>query len=113
MFAMQGDRILAHPLAVARIALPLLAHFVLMFGAGFVLARRLGFGYAETASLAFTAAGNNCELAIAVAVGTFGIGSAQALAAAVGPLVEVPVLVALVYLALWARRFFPDARSAA
>jgi ACR3 family arsenite transporter len=107
MFAMQGEQILAHPFEVVRVAAPLLAYFVLMFGAGFLVARRLGFAYAETASLAFTAAGNNFELAIAVAVATFGIGSGQALAAAVGPLVEVPVLLALVYVALWARRFFP------
>ncbi|HVX87596.1 MAG TPA: ACR3 family arsenite efflux transporter [Gemmatimonadales bacterium] len=107
MFAMQGDRILDRPLDVLRIALPMIAYFVLMFGSGFLLARRLGFGYPETASLAFTAAGNNFELAIAVAVATFGIASGEALAAVVGPLIEVPVLVALVYVALWARRFFP------
>lgn len=111
MFAMQGDRILDRPLDVLRIALPMIAYFVLMFGSGFLLARRLGFGYPETASLAFTAAGNNFELAIAVAVATFGIASGEALAAVVGPLIEVPVLVALVYVALWARRFFPPMES--
>lgn len=107
MFAMQGDRILGRPLDVLRIALPMIVYFVLMFGGAFLLARRLGFGYPATASLAFTAAGNNFELAIAVAVATFGIASGEAMAAVVGPLIEVPVLVLLVYVALWARRFFP------
>lgn len=107
MFAMQGDRIIDRPFDVLRIALPMVVYFVLMFGSGFLLARRLGFGYPATASLAFTAAGNNFELAIAVAVATFGITSGEAMAAVVGPLIEVPVLVLLVYVALWARRFFP------
>jgi arsenite transporter len=112
MFAMQGDRILAHPLDVFRIALPLLAYFGVMFGLAFVLSRRLGFSYEDTAALSFTAAGNNFELAIAVAIGTFGLASGEALAAVVGPLIEVPALVALVYLALWARRFFPESHGA-
>ena len=107
MFAMQGDRILAHPLDVARIALPMLLYFALMFGTGFLAARRLGFGYAETTAIAFTAAGNNFELAIAVAVATFGLGSGEALATVIGPLIEVPALVGLVYVALRARPLFP------
>ncbi len=108
LFALQGEAVTSRPGDVARIALPLLAYFALMFGSSFLLGMRLGIGYAKTSTLAFTAAGNNFELAIAVAIGTFGVTSGQALAGVVGPLIEVPVLVALVYVALWAaRRFFP------
>ncbi|SFL32691.1 ACR3 family arsenite efflux transporter [Geodermatophilus ruber] len=108
LFALQGGAITSRPWDVARIAVPLLAYFALMFGGSFLLGRRLQLGYAKTATLAFTAAGNNFELAIAVAIGTFGVTSGQALAGVVGPLIEVPVLVALVHVALAARRrWFP------
>ncbi|MGG7443896.1 ACR3 family arsenite efflux transporter [Zafaria sp. J156] len=107
LFALQGDAVIARPLDVARIAVPLLVYFVVVFGASMVIGRGLGMGYARTTTLSFTAAGNNFELAIAVSIATFGAASGQALAGVVGPLIEVPVLVALVYAALWSRRFFP------
>ncbi|WP_422399388.1 ACR3 family arsenite efflux transporter [Arthrobacter sp. 3Tela_A] len=110
LFAMQGDEIAANPLDVARVALPLLVYFIVVFGAGMLLGRILNMGYPRTTTLAFTAAGNNFELAIAVAIGTYGAASGQALAGVVGPLIEVPVLVALVYVALWAqKKFWPAA----
>ncbi len=112
LFAIQGDAIVDQPLDVARIALPLLVYFAVMFAAGWAAGRLIGAGYARTASLAFTAAGNNFELAIAVAIGVFGATSGQALAGVVGPLIEVPVLVGLVYVALWARRRFYSAEEA-
>lgn len=108
LFALQGDTITHRPLDVARIALPLLAYFALMWGGSFALGMRLHMGYERTTTLAFTAAGNNFELAIAVAIGVFGVTSGQALAGVVGPLIEVPALVALVYAALWARRHYFD-----
>ena len=108
LFAIQGDKITSQPLDVARIALPLLVYFAVMWLAGFVIGKLIGFPYAQTASMGFTVASNDFELAIAVAVGVFGATSGQALAGVVGPLIEVPVLVALVYVALWARRFWPD-----
>lgn len=107
LFALQGHTIVDRPLDVARIALPLLVYFAVTFTTGMVLGRVLDLGYPRTATLAFTAAGNNFELAIAVAIGTFGVTSGQALAGVVGPLIEVPVLVALVYVAVWSRRFYP------
>ncbi|MEV8144783.1 ACR3 family arsenite efflux transporter [Specibacter sp. NPDC078709] len=106
LFALQGDSITSNPLDVARIALPLLVYFIVVFGVSMVIGRALNLGYAKTTTLAFTASGNNFELAIAVAIGTFGVTSGQALAGVVGPLIEVPVLVALVYVALWARKRF-------
>ena len=104
LFAIQGHRITSQPLDVARIALPLLAYFAVMWAAGFGAGRLLRLPYAQTASLAFTVASNDFELAIAVAVGVFGATSGQALAGVVGPLIEVPVLVSLVYVALWLSR---------
>ena len=111
LFALQGDTIADRPGDVARIALPLLAYFALMWGLSMLLGHRLRMSYERTTTLAFTAAGNNFELAIAVAIGVFGVTSGQALAGVVGPLIEVPVLVGLVYVALWARRRF-DWRTA-
>lgn len=104
LFALQGDAVLGKPLDVARIALPLLVYFGLMWFVGLLLGKGIGLGYARSTTLAFTAAGNNFELAIAVAIGTFGAASGQALAGVVGPLIEVPVLVGLVYVSLWAAR---------
>ena len=106
LFALQGDKIVSKPLDVARIALPLLAYFAIMWFGAFFLGLRLGFPYQRNVSIAFTAAGNNFELAIAVAIGVFGVTSGEALAGVVGPLIEVPVLVGLVYVALWARHRF-------
>jgi len=109
LFALQGDRITDQPFDVARIALPLLVYFAIMWFGSFFLGVRMRIPYDRNASIAFTAAGNNFELAIAVAIGVFGVSSGQALAGVVGPLIEVPVLVGLVYVALWARRrFYPE-----
>jgi arsenical-resistance protein len=108
LFALQGHQITTRPWDVARIALPLLAYFAVMWVGGYLLGAALGLGYERTTTLAFTAAGNNFELAIAVAIATYGAASGQALAGVVGPLIEVPVLVALVYVSLALRpRLFP------
>ncbi len=104
LFALQGEQITSRPLDVVRIALPLLVYFAVMWFAGLLLGKGIGLGYARSTTLAFTAAGNNFELAIAVAIGTFGAASGQALAGVVGPLIEVPVLVGLVYVSLWAAK---------
>ena len=104
LFAIQGDEITSAPLDVALIAAPLLVYFAVMWVAGFASGGLMGFPYPQTAALSFTVASNDFELAIAVAVGVFGAASGQALAGVVGPLIEVPVLVALVYVALWLRR---------
>ena len=106
LFALQGHQIVSRPMDVARIALPLLAYFAIMWGGGYILGAMLALGYQRTTTLAFTAAGNNFELAIAVAIATYGATSGQALAGVVGPLIEVPVLVALVYVSLALRRRF-------
>ncbi len=114
LFALQGDAIAARPFDVARIALPLLVYFAVQWALGMALGHALRLGYARSTTLAFTAAGNNFELAIAVAIATFGAASGQALAGVVGPLIEVPVLVGLVYVSLWAgRRWFADAPDVA
>ena len=107
LFALQGDQITSKPLDVVRIALPLLVYFAVMWGGGYALGKGLGMTYERTTTLAFTAAGNNFELAIAVAIATFGVTSGQALAGVVGPLIEVPVLVGLVYVSLALRSRFP------
>ncbi|MCO1338710.1 arsenical-resistance protein [Kocuria polaris] len=106
LFALQGEQITSRPLDVARIALPLIVYFLVTFFASMLIGYVLKLGYARTTTLSFTASGNNFELAIAVAIATFGATSGQALAGVVGPLIEVPILVALVYVALWARKFF-------
>jgi len=107
LFALQGEAITSNPGDVARIALPLLAYFALMWAIGYLTGRLLQMSYERTTTLAFTAAGNNFELAIAVAIATFGATSGQALAGVVGPLIEVPVLVGLVYVSLALRHRFP------
>ncbi len=106
MFALQGESITSKPFDVVRIAIPLLAYFGIMWFGSFFVGYRMRFSYGKNTAMAFTAAGNNFELGIAVAIGVFGIASGEALATVVGPLIEVPALIALVYAALWARRRF-------
>ncbi|MFM2172868.1 MAG: hypothetical protein RLZZ54_795 [Cyanobacteriota bacterium] len=106
MFALQGKAITANPGQVLRVALPLLLYFVIMWSTAFALGKRSGLDYTRTSALAFTAAGNNFELAIAVCISIWGISSQQALAGVIGPLIEVPVLVSLVYVSLWLKQGF-------
>jgi arsenite transporter len=106
MFALQGKAITSSPGVVLRVALPLMIYFLLMWGVSYIFGRTVGLSYEKTTTLAFTAAGNNFELAIAVSIGVWGITSGQAMVGVIGPLIEVPALLALVYISLWLRKRF-------
>jgi ACR3 family arsenite transporter len=110
MFALQGQAITSDPAQVIKVAIPLLLYFVLMWSIAFAVGKRSGLDYPRTTALAFTAAGNNFELAIAVCISIWGVTSQQALAGVIGPLIEVPVLVSLVYVSLWLKPRFPGGR---